>query len=568
MNPKTKLFGIFLICIFLGVTVNAYGADMVVINSADGRDIYSGVVYANTMNLPYKFLVDSAQKNILISGIDKQTHAKILLIESKNNPYVPGYKKMFEDAGFNVTEIISDDGLKLNLELARNVSTKKFILIDDTYGYNAVSVVPYAKISNSYVLFANKENIDGIYDLFSKVNPENILVYGFADDEVKKKISGFNHEILDKADRFDNNIEIVKRYREINPVRQVVLSDGTFLEPGMVSGEEPILFIGADSVPEQTMEYLAKTNIMAGTLVGNALTKPARLIRETLKNEYNKNFSVFVKFGKSTPAVTPGEIQVLDMFYLPSFPLNLAIGDIKYNDATKKLEVTYINNASTVAYFSPTINVKIDNLVVKTFGEPEPVLIKEGEFMGREYDLDLSAYDVRSANITARVSAEYGEGPRSLEKVVEKESLIAVISKQDASSVDVTGVVYDPGTQQLVLNVKNAGEVPVYFKNSVKIKTAEGFKILKKDDVEYLNVNEMIGVIYSGVPEIDTSEKVGVHIDYGDREEFMKKTLDKEYQLTVKGEIFPLWVIIIAALLLLFVLIILFIFRRKRSDEK
>jgi hypothetical protein len=253
------------------------------------------------------------------------------------------------------------------------------------------------------------------------------------------------------------------------------------------------------------------------------------------------------------------------MFYLPSFPLNIVIGDIKYNDATKKLEVTYTNNASTFAYFKSTINVKINGAGVQTFGEPEPVRITEGESLGREYDLDLSAYDVRSANITARVSAEYGEGQRSLEKLVEKESLIAVISKQDLSTLDVMGVVYDSETRQLVLNVKNTGEIPVYFKSSVKIKTSDGVKELKKDDIEHLDAGGIVGIIYSGVTDVDPSEKVKAHIEYGDREEFMKKTLDKEYPLTVKEKSFPLGIIIAAVIVIVLGLIIFFILRRKKK---
>ena len=539
--------------------------DMVVIDSADGKDVYSGIVYANTIDADFRFLVSTAKKNAFTASLDR-TNKNVYLIESKDNAYVINYKSALEDANFSVSLDVSESGDATNLALARKSPAKKFIVIDDTYGYNAISVVPYASITKSYVLFADKERVDDVYSFLKERNPEDVLIYGYVDSEVKDKLKEFNLEILDKEDRFDNNIEIVKKYREINPKEQVILTDGTFLELGMLTGDDPIVLLGADVVPNQVADYIKDTDIRVGVLVGNLLTQPAGYLRDTLRDKYGKNFSVIVRFGKGMPGIS-GTIETLDMLPLPVFPLKLYVVDANYNDLTKKLEVTYKNNATTFAYFKPTITVNVGG-ERKTMGDEEPVFIAEGESMGREYGLDLSAYDVREANVTAKTYVEYGESPRSLEKVVEKEFLIAVISKEDTSALDVESLAYDPDAKQIVLTIKNTGGVKVYFRTQFNLNLAGGARTFKKDEIESLNAGGSIGMMFSGIElskeDIEANKAVKVLINFGDREAFLTKTLEKKVtlQLPEKAQKDNTLLIVIG-LTIIIIIILLFLFYKK-----
>jgi hypothetical protein len=83
--------------------------------------------------------------------------------------------------------------------------------VDDAYGYNALSVASYAVISNYYVLFANDRNI-GIIDSFLSDNkPTSVIIFGQVDEVVKTRLAKYNPETINLGDRFDNNIEMVKR---------------------------------------------------------------------------------------------------------------------------------------------------------------------------------------------------------------------------------------------------------------------------------------------------------------------------------------------------------------------
>jgi len=67
--------------------------------------------------------------------------------------------------------------------------------------------------------------------------------------EVLDALSRFVPEIINEnGDRFLNNIAIVKKYREISPSKQVILTNGEFIEQEIMSGAEPVIFIGGSNI--------------------------------------------------------------------------------------------------------------------------------------------------------------------------------------------------------------------------------------------------------------------------------------------------------------------------------
>ena len=79
----------------------------------------------------------------------------------------------------NVEEFVSNNiNIDLAKELNKEFEINKFVIVDDTYGYNAISAVSYAMVDKYYVLFANKENILDIQKFLSEVNPEKIIIFG------------------------------------------------------------------------------------------------------------------------------------------------------------------------------------------------------------------------------------------------------------------------------------------------------------------------------------------------------------------------------------------------------
>jgi len=238
---------LFLLVIFLALTPLALAADTytyLVSNSESWKDVYSTILYANLKGLESDFLVSTNHGPLLLNNINKNNVIRV--IASKTNPYIFNYPDMIKSRGFKgADEIISDNA---NLELVKDLDVNNFIIVGDSYGFPAMAVTPYAIQTKSWVFLANKRNILEIDSFLSGKNINKILIYGFVDREVRDTLSKYRPEIIDNQDKFKDNVEIVKKYIENNPVKQVVLSNGEFIEKEIMRGVEPVLFTGRENV--------------------------------------------------------------------------------------------------------------------------------------------------------------------------------------------------------------------------------------------------------------------------------------------------------------------------------
>jgi hypothetical protein len=514
--------------------------DLLLIDSQDGMDVYSGIVYAELEGKPFNFLVSTQHAVRAVKTIDKAKVKKIFLIESRNNSYYYGYKSLLESQGFQVEELISEYGVKTNLELAKKTDAKNFIVVDTSYGYNALSVSPYASLTNAFVLLLDAGNAEEARDFLSLRGVDNLLIYGYVQPEVKEALKEFSPKVLDKEDKFDNNIEIAKRYideyqkKTGTTVKQVFLTDGTFLQTSLMEGSFPIIFI-SERVPDQVYEYLSKSNIRVGVVVGNHLATAGYTIKTVMADRYGVTFGVLLQFGQSVPDITGPTVRYLDIFELPSYVLDVGISDARYNKATKKLEVIYQNNVDLPAYLKSTIEVMVNGRRIKTVGEKDVVLIGKNELLGREYDVDLSEVDVLSANVTAKITLLFGEYPKSMEKGLVQEFLIAIIDRQDPSGIAFVSLYYDEQKDQLSLTVKNTGLGDVFFKINFRLNINGSQRVFESGAVDYLAFSESKSIGFGGVDlseeDLKTNEFVRVHAVYGEREEFLVKELEKELKL-------------------------------------
>ena len=148
---------------------------------------------------------------------------------------------------------------------------------------------------------------------------------------------------------FENDFEQI--FRSGSPIvinyQLNVAKDGEFIESSLMSGSDPVLFIGFSNVPEQVRNYISSSKLEVGTLVGNELIGTATFIRR------QTGLSVFVKFGQGsrTPQNTIAQVEDLDRFPIPRYGLNLAIVAAALNTATNNLEITYQNRAQIGTHF-------------------------------------------------------------------------------------------------------------------------------------------------------------------------------------------------------------------------
>jgi archaellum component FlaF (FlaF/FlaG flagellin family) len=532
------------------------GVEKVVSNSADWRDVYSSMLYASLIEKqPGLFLTSTKHGTIMLYSIPKGTNGT-LVVSSRSQPYAISYKATMESQGYRgVEEIVTNTA---NLDLAKRLfserNIKKFIIVDDAYGYNALSAASYAVIDKYYVLFVNERNIGAIDNFLSDANPEKIIILGQVDEVVKTRLAKYSSETINTGDRFDNNIEMVKLYQKVNPSKQVLMSNGEFIEASIMSGDDPVVFIGKGTVPTQVQDYIKSADFQVAVLIGNELINSATAIRRQL------GISVFVKFaqGSRTPTGPIATVEDLDKFPMPTYTVNLGIYSIMYNKATNSLWVTYKNNAAIGTYLKGTITLT-DNGQRKVVGDAEPVFIDKNQYKTIAYDVVLEG-----ENITANIYTLFGEGKRALENVLEAEMRVERVEILDEAMINITDVVYDKKNGLFIITVKNMGAVDSY----VSIEALDLYI-----NGEYITVSSPEAVL------IKPGKEVKIHLEvklsdadiennpiikikgyYGERENSLIKTVYGEYAFKYTSPDYITYILIF----LIIILLLLIIFGRKK----
>lgn len=529
--------------------------EQIVTNSADWIDVYSAMCYANLNGLDSNFVNSPEQGKIITSVLDRSK--PVHLFQPTKEPISTGYKSYLENEGFTVSSVTnSDSGKELNIELAEKIDTTKYIILDDSYGYNAISVAPYSIVSKSCVLFADSENIDEVYKFLKARNPD-IIIYGHVDRTVREKLSEFNPEVTDHGDRFEDNLAIVDKYVALSQPKQVVLTNGEFIEDEIMSGREPVMFLGRDVVPEEVVEYVNANELKVGVVIGNDLIGAAQKLKD------QTDMSIFIKFGQgrqTTGGMTHPE--VLDMFYLPRYELDLEVISGNYNVKTKTVEIIYQNLGKTGAFAKATIGISADNESVTTVGDEEPFFIETETKFVRAYEADLTEWVANE--LQAHIYLEYGETRKSLTELIEKDIIRGLLEFDDRSKVHTTGVTYNSRLERLTLELENTGPVTCYADAELEL-TIEGEpEFIRFTPIEMKDETVLSQRIKLTPADLAENPTVWVHVRHGERSDMRIKTIDEKHPLTVISG-YPVEIIAGGAVLAAVVIIGLLLWVRRRK---
>ena len=546
----TAIFALFLIVPFAS-------ADIILVNSKDWRDVYSAMLYGGFQSTKAKFLVSDKHGPLILNSLDKTEPLEVH--SSQRQPYVVGYKSVIEGAGFaSVSEEKHDS---MNLELAEELDVKKWVVLDDAYGYNAIAVAPYAALTKSYVLFANSRNIDEVVDLLDEKGVDELIIYGVVEREVRDALDQYDPEIINQdGDRFANNVEIVKKYREVYPQKQVVMTNGEFIESEIMSGAEPVLFIGRENVPDKIKEYIQSTDIEVGVLIGNELVGTATVVRRQV------GISTFVKFAQGARAAAGAISQVegLDRFPVPAVALGLEIISVKYNKLTGMIEITFRNNADIATYFKGTYTLKVGDQEF-VFGDENPVFIGKNDILTMTYKVEGLEPD--GGEMTLKAYVIYGEAKNALEFVIDQTFTVSTVEVGDEAQVTITKLVYDKEADKFLVYLENIGEVDAYVDAELVDLMIMGSKeTISSEDVLFLKKGvEDFLVIEAELSDQDLEDNPTVHVraHYGEREDGLIKLLEGDFEIVIKS--FDIWTYLPIAIIL--VLLLLLIFGRKKCKN-
>ncbi|MBR9677106.1 zinc ribbon domain-containing protein [Candidatus Woesearchaeota archaeon] len=548
-----------ILAIFLIVTIVSAQPQYIIANSKDWRDVYSTIEYANLQQKSYAFLTSTRHGPIILNAVPLNVE-NITAVSSRSEPYVVGYDTIIESRGYNAQEIVTRQA---NIELARELigTISNFIIIDDSYGYNAISVAPYAAKTNAYVLFADRDNIDDVVDFLADASVNDLLIYGQVDREVKTALEFYSPTIIHEGDRFDNNIAIVKEYIKLTDAKQTIITNGEFIEASIMSGNDPVLFLGRTNVPDKIRDYIEQSDLQVAVLIGNELVGAATFIRRQI------GIPVFVKFGQGAriPSGTISSVEDLDRFYLPRYVLQLNISSVEYNQATGLLEVSYQNLEELAAYFKSTITVdadgqefvlrKIDERTGQIDEEDNPIFIDGLESKTIQYQSEEAIGDFNT--LIAKVFTIYGEAPGSLENILEATLTVSIVRVFDDSQIEIKDLVYDKSGEFLV-TIENTGEVDAYvFPEIINLIVNGQDLIVGADGTTFIKVGKQkkIGIEAELQEEdFDDNQELTVRAYHGMRENALVRVTYADFLFKLAGIDYVFWILLVLLAILLFLI--------------
>lgn len=551
-----KIILILVAVLLLSSIVKAEDPSQILVNSERWQDVYSTLLYGSLDSKTANFLVSDKHSVIILNSIAKGSH--VWVISSKDMPYVIGYEDILEARGYTVEEFVYDNA---NLELAERLDVTNFIIVDDSYGYNAISVAPYAVASNSYVIFADRTNLRDVESFFEGRTVDNIVIYGIVDREVREALSVYNPEIInEEGDRFANNIEIVKKYQEIKHSKQTILTNGEFIEKEIMSGAEPVLFIGSNNVPDQIRDYIQNSEIEVGVLIGNELVGTATYIRR------NVGISVFVKFAQgarqSQGAVS--QVEALDMFYLPVQTIEMVLDSVKYNIATNQLEITVRNTQDQAVYFKGTYSLIGSDGTEQKVGDISSIFLDGNDIKTIVYDVE----QMPEGDMNLDVYIIYGESTGSMERVIDTKLTVEQVEVLDRCDISLSRVLFNKRKGTFHVEIENIAKVDCFVDVELvdvlidRLKTdfgADDIARLKPGQKGQLKVKARLTD-----EDILDNELIRVKAYYGEREDSLIKIIEGEFELELKGVDYLFY----SLLVVIIVLIILIIWKRYKDKNK
>ena len=553
----------------LFLCISAFAEDYVVVNSYDGRDVLTGIFYANAKGEPVKFMTPNADADLFASTIG--TGHSILLIQS-SKPVSTFVQNSLTSHNNTVELYQAVDGQQTNLDMAARSGASSFIVVDSAYSDSSLSVLSYAAYSKSYILLANKDIATQVAQI---AKGKKVIIFGLVDSEVTKALSSSNPQVIGNGqDKFVDNLAMVQKTMDDYKTNEFIMVDGSKMEDSIAAGKMPIILTGSSLVPQPTYDFidqaLRQGKIKSVLLIGNDLVMPIYDMRHKMVTELNaqginKTFGIVVKFAQVIPSAGT-TVMNLNTFPLPAYKPSLNISEVSYNQPSKQLMVSVANTGDGAAYYTMEIRVQVDGSDYKVFPSSAPALIERGDSAGTQLDFDMS--QIKSGNVTANVLVKYGSSSSSLESFTSKIGPLTTISYVDESNVSVQSAKYDSDKKSVLITLKNNGAQTAYEFTKVGLMiggspvniTGSGAKEIQPSSL----VVEELPLELSDA-DLAANKNIHINVAYGARQGFLLK--NEEYTLPLSiGTGLPIWLILlVVAIIIVLIAAAAFFFLMKKK---
>lgn len=535
--------------------------DQVLVNSLDWQDIYQGLLFAQLVGKPGDYILSQDIAADVVASLPKD-RPRVLLISPRKREQYAGIRTLLTDEGFAVTELPGAGSV--GLRLYDSLDIKNVIITDQRYPYNAISIAPYAVLTEAFVLFPDATTVDETVATM-RDKGASVTVYGIVDAAVDQELTSFNPQVINKGGKFDNNLAIVDAFLKKQPTKQIIITNGEFIEAGLITDAYPILFIGKNNIPKQVEDYLASSPITYGVIVGNYLAPAAKELKDRVQERTGREITMIVRFGKSPRVQTDtfATPTVLEYFSLPIIEPSLSVVNIAFNRLTKQLEITYDNPSAIATFFTTSIQLRSGSALT-TVGDDEPQTIVAGQQKTILYEADITPEQLSAEGLFF-----YGDYPNSLEYSFEQSfQTIPIIDIADDSFLMITDILYDKTDDAFFITLRNPGTVPVYANVELVDVIIDGLpQTIGTQKTAKLQPGETTEVyIRAKLTRLDLleNEDVLVRAYYGQREKVLFKKTEETMALHVRA-IRPAYVFAGVVVLIIILLILLLLFTRKRE---
>ena len=525
MGMAPKLTAFFLLLLLSA----SFAEDFVAVNSLDGRDVLSGIFYAGVKGYPVRFMPSSGADSEVFTAKVGSGHS-VLLIQSATVPASGFVESELKDSNNSVETYTSTDGGQTNLDLAVRSGATSFIVVDSAYSDSAISVLPYAYLTHSYVLLADSGNIGKITDI---VRGKSVTIYGQVDSSVRSALAPFSPATIGTGDdKYADNVELARMLINNYHQTRAIVTDGASLEDGMV-GTIPIILTGT-IVPQVTYNFVEQEvkdgNLTGVLLIGGGLVNPVydmrqRIAQDLAQQGISKSMSVLVKFAQAIPSAQSGTLA-LDIFQLPAYIPQLNITEVSYNTQTQSVMVGLEDTGDGSLYYNIEVRVQANGQDIQVFGQTETQLIERGKSAGLQYPLNLSS--IQEGNVTAAVIVKFGSSKDSLEQFQTYSGPLTQISYADTSNVSVESANYEPDQQLLLVSIRNNGPETAYVFTTLTLTAQDGTTTtvtspsITSVGPNSISVQEFpLGLTAA---EVSLNKQLSVTINYGGRRGFLVNT--------------------------------------------
>jgi len=566
MKIMKKILLLFLfICIHLSISI---GRSEIICNSNEWKDCYIVFMYSKIKGNEFQLVNSMGEAKILSMELNKKNEH--IVFESKSNSIVKNFKEFLQIRGFeHVNSKYFEDYQSLQFEIFEEVKNNinGLIIIHDDFGYDALSVTPYALLKKYFVLFYNENVKSKIIKTLNENYELNVIFYGEFLDRPWKKIKN-NFTIIDEKSFIKNNLAIIDLYMNISKEKiYFFVSSGDYFEPGFLSAGMPITFI--EIPPSELIEILKKYNISIIEIIGPENTIYGQQIRDLS----NRTIGVVVRVGRTFTGSEElrGKQVPLRILSLPKPFLSLKIEDVYLvNNDTLLIQILNDGNIDTYFFISGVGLLKGDKEIFPQFNYSIQIIPKSKSFA---LPIKLENLSIESFDGVEILGLTDYEIP--LKNYIHEKYNLSLITIDDDSIISIDSVSYFVESEILVIKVKNEGNSTVFVYGSIYDMDIFGLNRSLYFDLKEIKpkqIGELKYKIHLDEDDLERNKEVKINLFYGKNKDFLIKSISEKKELkVVKGIIITSLITaegiiyILTVILLIVVAILFFVFKKRKN---